>query len=988
MKINNRPINPKVSVWTKDWFPKKGDELKQMNLYTVMKQCERISSSAEKGKSGSIFPYLSDEVNPYTLVFDGVVFVDIDNCQEVSHEIFNSFDKICGEMPNLLAMNFSYSKNIHCYFYDEDIKNDSSKYSERALLYLSAFAVAVKKVLEIDLRDIEGALDEHSKSPTQRLFLNHSTFKWNVHCCKATIKKDDIARLKVEYYSLFRIAESKRTIVETPLIKGKGKVRIDSSFNLLGYGTGFEARTLIASAVYIHFEKDVERAREYLSSKFENAQEINIQMTSMIKNECIERKYREDVEKYLFGFNINRDHILEPGQYLSDVIDIDKLEGKYYYIQSNTGSGKTEFVKKYLKDEEGQIAFVQMTKALRDGKKQTIENFTFENWEYGLDKSLTKLHMSIDGIVKQLRERSSKLNQYTIIVDESHLLEDYINIRESIINEFLTLLKKAGKVVFMSATPKSDIKLFPFEKICFTRVQDQDLVIYMHPLKLFGEGSKDRAKYEYATQWVKQRENKVIVFSNKRQESWKKYGLNCEGVTYFNSNNYNDDGVQSILTENKLINHVTLSTIYMGCGVEVKHEKEVDVVFFLNEGFDDSTIIQSIGRPRCSGGVERVNVHFFYTTDCTFKGYHKTEEVIYLKNAFDNLVIYDEHGILPNVLATHMTGIRDSSFNEWVSKDEVKLLKVSQLIRNLSFFNPSSVSVLKHLPYRNIKIEYEDIIELNRKGEKSIIRSEKKLLHYLCSLSRTKVSNLVDEDGYEALLDSGTIPYDDKKNARKEIRNAMYIARHGIEVSEALHFFGSLKKAVKHLKALDTSIYLEIKQWAFKRFEGDGLIFEKFKKEFEANKLIFTDEYKKYRLDQLSGMVLPDETILSDFSNWEHEEVLLEFLGLDKEELKSNGSYVDIPIFRGNSFRNCVSVNQSRSIGGSVGSKEGKKKGGQKGGSKTFYVKIQKVDTGEIFDFKSKTECMSYLGWSSKKFSEFIKNKRDKKNTYIVLDSE
>ena len=111
MEINERPINPKVSVWTKDWFPKKGDELKQMDLYTVMKQCERISSSAEKGKSGSIFPYLSDEVNPYTLVFDGVVFVDIDNCQEVSYKIFDSFDKICGEMPNLLAMNFSYSIN-------------------------------------------------------------------------------------------------------------------------------------------------------------------------------------------------------------------------------------------------------------------------------------------------------------------------------------------------------------------------------------------------------------------------------------------------------------------------------------------------------------------------------------------------------------------------------------------------------------------------------------------------------------------------------------------------------------------------------------------------------------------------------------------------------------------------------------------------------------------------------------------------------------
>lgn len=987
MKVNERPINPKVSVWTKDWFPKKGDELKQMDLYTVMKQCERISSSAEKGKSGSIFPYLSDEVNPYTLLFDGVVFVDIDNCQEVSHKIFDSFDKICGEIPNLLAMNFSYSKNIHCYFYDEDIKNDSSKYSERALLYLTAFAAVVKKVLGIDLRDIEGALDEHSKSPTQRLFLNHSTFKWNEHCCKALIKKDERNKLKAEYHSLFRIAESKRTVVETPLIKGEGKILVDSTFNLLGYGTGYEARTLIASAVYMHFEKDIERAREYLSSKFENAQEINIQMTSMINNGYIERKCREDIEKYLFGFSVNEEHILKPGQYLSEVIDIDKLEGRYYYIQSNTGSGKTEFVKKYLKDKEGEVFFVQMTKALRDGKKQTIENFTFENWEYGLDKSLTKFHMSLDGVIKQLRERSSKLHQYTIIVDESHLLEDYINIREIVINEFLTLLKRAGKVVFMSATPKSDIKLFPFEKVCFTRIQEQDLVIHLHPLKLFGEGSKDRAKYEFVTRWIKQRNNKVIVFSNKKQEAWKKYGLNCEGVTYFNSNNYNDDGVQAILKENKLINHITLSTIYMGCGVEVKHEKEVDVVFFLNEGFDDSTIIQSIGRPRCSGGVEKVNVHFFYTTDCSFKGYHTKEDAVFLQNAFDNLVVHENHGTLINVLAAHMTGIRASSFNEWESKNEVKLLKVSQLMRNISYFNPSSVSVLKHLPYRSIEIKYEDIVDLDRKGEKSIIRSEKKLLFYLCSLSRTKVSHLVNEDGYEALLDSGNIPYDDKKNAREEIRRAVYIAQHGIEISEALHFFGTLKRAVKHIKALDIRISLDIKQETLKRFEGDGSIYDKFLREFEANELIFTDEYKKHRLELLQGKV-QNIDVTSDFLNAEHEEVFLEFLGINKDELNSDNEDVKIPVFRGTTFRNCVSVNKSRSIGGSVGSKEGKKKGGQKGGSKTFSVKIQKVDTGEIISFESKTECMNYLGWSSKKFSEFMKNKRDKKNTYVVLDSE
>ena len=150
--------------------------------------------------------------------------------------------------------------------------------------------------------------------------------------------------------------------------------------------------------------------------------------------------------------------------------------------------------------------------------------------------------------------------------------------------------------------------------------------------------------------------------------------------------------------------------------------------------------------------------------------------------------------------------------------------------------------------------------------------------------------------------------------------------------------------------------------------------------------MIFTDEYKKYILDLLNGKEQYIDSVMSDFLSSEHEEIFLDFWGIDKDELKLENK--KIPIFRGTTFRNCVSINKSRSIGGSVGSKEGKKKGGQKGGSKTFSVKIQKVDTWEIFDFESRTECMNFLHWGTKKFSDFIKNKTDKKNTYVVLENE
>ena len=984
MENTTSRINPRVSVWKDKRHPRAGEPLEHMELHAVMQQCEIISPDVEKGKSGAIFPYLSDVVNPHTRVFDGVVFVDIDNCSDISQSIFESFDKLYEVMPNLLAMNFSYSKNLHCYFYDEDVKEDYSKYSERAILYLSAFAAAVRKVLNIDLRNIEGALDDHSKSPYQRLFLNHSPFKWNPYCCQSTINKEDTKRLKAEYHSLYRMVESQRTLVDTPIIKGEGKIAIDSNYNLLGYGTGFEARTLIAAAVYFHFNKDIDKAREYLSEKFINAQEINVQMTSMINNGYIAKKYRQDVERSLFGYSAKKEHILKTGQYLSDVIDIDNLNGKYYYIQSNTGSGKTEFIKRYINRCDDNIFFVQMTKALRDGKKQSIEEFTFENWDYNLDPSLKKFHMSLDGAVRQLRDKGSKISQYTIIVDESHLLEDYINIRESVINEFITLLRKAGRVVFMSATPKSDINLFPFETICYSRIQEQDLIIHQHPISLSGEGSAERAYYEYMTDWVKNRKNKVIVFSNKKQEAWKKYGLDCNGVTYFNSGNFTDASVQAILTENRLINHITLSTMYMGCGVEVKHEKEVDIVFFLNEGFDDSGIIQSIGRPRCSGGVERVNVHFFYSDTCSFKGHYTNEDIKYLQNAFDNLVIDEGNGLLINVVASHLTGIRSVDFECWNAKDDIKMLKTAQLVRNISYLSPYGSQILKHLPYRKIDIINENVVILNKGDKKSIVRGEEKLLYYLCSLPIQDVVNLVDDDGYEALFNRGQVPFKDKVNARAEIHRAMYIARQGIEISEALIFFGSLKKATRYIAALQLHIAFSLKQKTIKDFVGGELIKERLLKELMYVKDIFTEEFIQYKLDQWSGKI--SENVLDEFLELKHEDIFLDFLGINKDDLITDSEYKKIPIFKGSSFKDCVSTKKGRALGGSIGSKEGKKRGGQKGGSKTSSITIQKVDSGETFYFGSKTECMNFLGWSSKKFSEFVKNKSDKKHTYKVLD--
>ena len=181
------PINPKVSLWTKDYHPYKSDKLEELDLYTVLKHCENIDPSALKGKSGSIFPYLSSSIDATDKYSDGVLFIDFDHCSDISKTIYDSFDELCNILPNILGVNFSFSGNLHFYMYDLTVKENPQKYGVRNTFWMCCLAQAIKKITTIDLRTIDGCMDPHSKYFTQRLFLSRSSFRWNVNCCALTI---------------------------------------------------------------------------------------------------------------------------------------------------------------------------------------------------------------------------------------------------------------------------------------------------------------------------------------------------------------------------------------------------------------------------------------------------------------------------------------------------------------------------------------------------------------------------------------------------------------------------------------------------------------------------------------------------------------------------------------------------------------------------------------------------------------------------------
>lgn len=955
-------INPIVSTWTLQRRPYKGEELKLIPLYTVLKQCEvGIKEDSEKGTNGAIFPYMSTVANPSTIQFDGVVFVDIDHCSGVSDKIFNSFEDICKLVPQTLAVNYSYSRNLHFYVYDESIKKDPSKYGDKAIMYMCCLAAAIKKVTGIDLRDIDGALDTHCKSPYQRMFLNYSLFKWNINCFSAEVGKDTQKRLKSEYHHLYNQLNEVRTLVETKAISGDGSTVIDKDYNLLGYGTGYDARTYIASAVYFHFREDVNKAREYLSKTFANAEEINKQMTSMIANGKISGKFRKDVEDFLFGMHIGDKYILKENEFLSDVIDVDKLNDKYYYIQSNTGTGKTEFVKNFIKKTGGNVIIIQITKALRDGKSGGIEDITYGNWDTIIDRS--KIHTTIEGAVRNCL--GMDLSGYTVVVDESHLLEEYIGVRRGITTDLLTMLSGAGKVIFMSATPKSDINMFKFTKMTFEKIQPQDIKIYQHPMKMEGTGSREASEYEYIINYVKKLSEvgeKVIVFSNKKQESWKKYGLENETVTYFNANNIENEQVQSILKDNKLDNNITLSTKYMGCGVEVKGEKEVHIVFNLNEGFDKDFIVQSIGRPRSSGGVERVVVHFFYTEGRKWSTRVGEEELVKLENAFKNLVTEGEEGERSiNILAAKMLNIFDPEFNNYSVRDKIEILWFGNYVNERIYHTPYSVDVLRKMPYRKVEVINLDAEVINTDGRVRRVRREDELLDYLCSLEGWQITELGKKEGYEKLLKNGEIPYNDITNARKVITDVKYIIRRGLELRECLDYFDDVKRAVAALRSLVTYARIQAGINTVEEFDGSEEAKKNLDAEIEKVKRIFTEGYIQKVVDEMCGVVTPVDVEL----DWNFADVVGVSVGKIEKE----------PVFIGKSYDD-VKKKMSKEKAG--------KKGGVKGSPKKS-IKIKRMSDKKVFKFDSKSEAMKWIGWSSQKFSKFIKDRVDKDKTYELL---
>ena len=529
-------IDPIVSyaeehgIYTKNFSKSGKAELQLRALRELLKMCASGAFNGLKKGARAMYVYKSTRKGVHPYKFDGVICVDIDKFDEYSglkgkqNMIFDRFEELCNAMPNLLAIKFSPSGNLHFYIYHKDI-TDEYEYEKLARTYLCCLCKTIKMVLNIDLRDYKGTIDPHVCNSNWGLNLNDTPVKWNNMCADIKLSKKQTDVLKAEYGEFMRVGERKLTNIESTIITGDGETVVNDKYVIHGY-KGYEARTAIVAAAYFHFKEDLDATKKWLQSMFKNAPEMEKQLNNMVENKTIGRKYETSIEKYLFD-NSDKDVITIPeGKYLSDVVDDSTFTSKHEYCNGGTGAGKTELVKNIIQRVgTDKIAILQMNKALRDGKKHGIEPITHNNFKWDSLVSKDKIHTTIEGFIRNCDDID--ISEYIIIIDEAHLLQDYsaIDGKFQRIADLLSIIDDAKQIIFMSATPKYETKLFPFAMKKFVKVKQQTLNIYGHPLKYAGKGSKEATRYSKMLNYIRSIDGKHIIFSNKHQECWKKYGL-------------------------------------------------------------------------------------------------------------------------------------------------------------------------------------------------------------------------------------------------------------------------------------------------------------------------------------------------------------------------------------------------------------------------------------------------------------------------------
>ena len=851
-----------------------------------------------KEQYGGLYCYLNPIKGESDLDFSGLFFIDLDTKGDnewISNKIFSHSQLIFEKMPNVVCIKFSFNKGIHIFVHDSRITGSDisiEEYRKQSQLWTAYLCRVVKYVCDVDLLKYKTSkgtpvVDTHNTNPYQLLGLCNSPYAWNEYKTDLNLGYQWENLLYDEYPSLFKNYKesnpNKKVSIDTnsyreglDTVFNKGVPRkINAEYEKYGLN-GNDLRKKIAMCLLIRFDWNVEDAMDLCYKGFD--EETAKQISAWIKTYS-----RKDFNgSYGFAkwmnwlFKSKGDYVeLKRDQFLNDVLDIDEIEDKYVYIISNTGTGKTEWIKRMV-DTRSEVIAVSPNLAILEGKKsgdgihtRDISDKTFNNRQDVNDAMGMSTTMEQVAKMKDVRDK-------ILIIDEAHLLSTYLGISKKLnaLEKILNNINEYKKVIFLSATPSGEQYIANFKMMRFIKITNAHIITHLYRMNNDGWKNKKGGVlvpcYKYIIDQVMKEKN-CIVYSNKRRSKWNEAGIQqlIDGKIWgeYNStikdNKKKNECYESLKSENGnvLLYDWVFATCYLGVGVEIKYDrfgnrvKEGHIYFFVDEGFDTAFIEQCIGRFRDrEDEMIYIHVHLYYTKSNQPCSYYALEEMKDKCNEYYKEAVgwEDEWGNYKyNILMQRFFNVYNTynpELNESVHDSVAKMMAYKVYNEKHHCEVEEIVDHIQKLPYKKVDVMNEVLIDVNPSVRRYDMK-EREFEKYICGLPKGTLGNMLESYTTTDLLCGMTgfdIPYKNEQKVRKYIDILRKIYMKGWNVYEWVKYVnGEVSKVISMYKLLNGYIGMKGDEYVLDNKDDFYLVGveEKLKSDAKKAEEVFEKEF-------------------------------------------------------------------------------------------------------------------------------------------------
>lgn len=652
-----------------------GSSLYQIRFNDLVKS---IDSNTNKENLPCIVCYDSNERLTTKTIKDtthiNYVFVDIDSSQFDLLNKFDELNKLC--YNTIRCVKQSYSGCYHIIF-----KVDCNKYhfNHYAKIAYTLVVDSIKRLYNVNILELKNSkgnnvLDLHNLNPLQLLFvspkpynINYNSITLNSFLSLLSEDKQNLLFHKINTYfpQQKEIKTKSNTIVENVTKNNKdniiGNVRmlhpvkmsnIDRHLTING-SNGNDLRLQLLNCIKL-LTKD-NRIKQCLMNKVFDEKTINKIKYSIDGNvNYLPKKKMFQLFNSLNGvqvFNSEKRILhkfnpieikakgcdksyneLKDGEYLNhkyDIIEKYILNNKFVELQSPTGSGKTEFIKRFCRNNKSIVAVpynIILTNYLQcDYYGKYTPNVISEANPYFKENTT---NIGVFDRILYCIENQTITNDYTIIIDESHTFIDDCCYRPNVdkLKDYLKGIVNSNdpnlpRIVFVSATltdnPIDDCKKFKRKNV-FKDKKVQDVHIYQ---------TKTNNDFNLINVIDFFNPNKKVVIFSDRNASKIYDNINTLIKTYkeVKMGNYSLKPIEDIMLAHStkgndvfkewcekgsytIDSSITIATRILNSAYNINNEDEFDVIIDYDLGCTPYYVHQALGRFR---KAKKLNIHIF-----------------------------------------------------------------------------------------------------------------------------------------------------------------------------------------------------------------------------------------------------------------------------------------------------------------------------------------------------------------------------------------